>query len=72
MILKDSEKYPALTEFINSGGRLEIGYIHELGISALLVDEGGTVWEGEKEYESIEILLDKAENAIKEWMDNNW
>ena len=66
MILKNSDKYPVLTEFINSGGRLEIGYIYELGISAVLVDEGGTVCEGEKEYESIEILLDKAINAIKE------
>ena len=71
MILKNSDKYPALTEFINNGGKLEIGYIYELGISALLVDEGGTVWEGKKEYESIEILIDKAEKKKKKWINNN-
>ena len=46
MIFKQSGKYPSLTEFIENGGRLEIGYIYELEVSAIMVDEGA--WSGKE------------------------
>ena len=72
MIFEQPGKHPSLTAFIDSGGRLEIGYIYQLGVSAIIVDEGGVVWEGKKNYESLEALLDEAEQAIKEWIGKNW
>ena len=71
MIFQQSGRYPSLTAFIESGGRLEIGSIYQLGISAIVLDEGGVVWEGKKSYESLEGLLNEAENGIKLWIDNH-
>lgn len=64
--------FPFLTKLINSGGNLEIGYIHQMGISAIATDEDGTIWEGRENYESIEILLKDAENGVKIWIKENW
>ena len=58
-----------LTELINSGGNLEIGYIYPMRISAIAPDEGGTIWEGQENYESIEILLKDTESGVKIWME---
>ncbi|MFN9174830.1 MAG: hypothetical protein ACK58N_10065 [Synechocystis sp.] len=71
-ILKSANKYPAMTDFINNDGRLEIGYIDQLGVSAIAVDEGGTVWEGKKSYESLEAALEDAEQGISEWIAENY
>ena len=70
--IEKAGKYTHITELVNSGGRLEIGYIYELGISAMAVDEGGTIWEGKKSYESIEDALADAERGIGKWMEENW
>jgi hypothetical protein len=71
-IFKSANKYPAITDFINNDGRLEIGYIYELGISAIAIDEVRTVWEGKKNYESLEAALEDAEQGISEWMAENY
>ncbi len=71
-VIKKANKYPFLTDFINSGGDLSIGNIYQMQISAIATDEGGTVWEGEEEYDSIEALLFDAEEGIKEWIEENW
>ena len=54
-VLKNSGGFPFLTELINSGGNLEIGYIYQMGISVIVTDEGGTIWEGKESYDLIEI-----------------
>lgn len=72
MIFEQPGKYPSLTSFLDNDGRLEIGYIYELGISVIAFDEGGVVWEGKEKYESLEVLLDDAERAIKSWINENW
>lgn len=71
-VLKSADKYPAITDLINNGGRLDIGYIYELGISAIAVDEGGTIWEGKKQYENLESALKDAEQGIDKWMKENY
>ena len=71
-VFKSANKYPAITDFINNDGRLEIGYIYELGISAIAIDEGGHVWEGKKSYKSLEAVLDDAEQGISKWIAENY
>ena len=71
-VIEHPGKFPFLMELINSGGNLEIGYIYQMGISAIATDEGGTIWEGEESYESIETLLKDAENGVKIWIEENW
>jgi len=36
-------------------------------VTAIAFDEGGTIWEGKKSYDSIESLLEDAEAGIKKW-----
>ncbi|MEM9218335.1 MAG: hypothetical protein AAGD25_28845 [Cyanobacteria bacterium P01_F01_bin.150] len=71
-ILKSADKYPAITKLINIGGRVEFGYIYQIEISAIAVDEGGTIWEGKEQYESLEEALEEAEQGIEEWMKENY
>ena len=72
MVFKQPGKYPSLTSFFDNGGRLEIGYIYELGVSVIAFDEGGVVWEGKEKYKSLDTLLAEAEQAIAEWIGKNW
>ena len=71
-VIDNPGDYPFLTELINSGGNLEIGYIYQMGISVIATDEGGTIWEGKESYESIETLLKEAEKGVKIWIEKNW
>jgi hypothetical protein len=70
--IKNAYKYPYITDLINNGGGLNIGYTYQLGVVAIAFDEGGTVWEGKREYDSIEALLDDAEAGIKKGADERW
>jgi len=49
--LRNSKKYPSITDFVNSGGHLEIGYIKPMQILLIALDEGGQIWEGEASYD---------------------
>ena len=42
-VIDNQGDFPFLMELINSGGNLEIGYIDQLGISAIATDEGRAV-----------------------------
>jgi hypothetical protein len=70
--IKNAGIYPYLADLINNGGGLNMEYVREMGITAVAFDEGGTIWEGKKHYDSIEALLDDAESGIKKWVDENW
>jgi len=65
------DKYPALNEFINGEGHLDIGS-QEYGVSAIAYDEGGLIWEGKESYGTLEELLKDAEKGVKKWMKENW
>ena len=68
---KNAVGYPNITDFINSEGHLEIGYTYETGIALLAFDEGGTVWEGKRSYDSLESALADAESGIGKWLKEN-
>ena len=70
--LSEGGKYPYITDLINSGGELSIGYTYGLEVLAIANDEGGTIWEGKMKYESLEALLQDAEMGINKWIEENW
>jgi len=70
--LNDEKQYPYLAELINQGGRLDIGYDYNISVIAIAVDEGGTIWQGDRQYQSIGELLKEAENGVKKWVQENW
>ena len=72
LYLQNPGKYPAITEFVNGDGTLEIGYTYELGVALFAYDEGGTVWEGKDAYPSLEAALDDAEQNLGRWIAENW
>ena len=66
-----SSKYPALTSFLNGGGRLELGYIYQMNVSVVALDESNVVWEGKSNYRSLEELLNDVEHALEKWEHDN-
>jgi hypothetical protein len=63
-------KYPTLTRFVNEIGRVEIGLGNYM-ISAFVVayDEGGTIYEGQDSYPSLDAALQDLDAGIKERLD---
>jgi hypothetical protein len=63
-------KYPTLTRFVNEIGRVEIGQGNYM-ISAFVVayDEGGTIYEGQDSYPSLDAALQDLDAGIKERLD---
>jgi hypothetical protein len=63
-------KYPSLTRFVNEIGRVEIG-VGNYMISAFVIayDEGGTIYEGQDSYPSLDAALQDLDAGIKEHLD---
>jgi hypothetical protein len=63
-------KYPTLTRFVNEIGRVEIDLGNYM-ISAFVVayDEGGTIYEGQDSYPSLDAALQDLDAGIKERLD---
>ena len=63
-------KYPTLTRFVNEIGRVEIGQGNYM-IAAFVVayDEGGTIYEGQDSYSSLDAALQDLDAGIKERLD---
>jgi hypothetical protein len=63
-------KYPTLTRFVNEIGRIEIGLGNYM-ISAFVIayDEGGTIYEGQNSYPSLDAALQDLDAGIKEHLD---
>jgi hypothetical protein len=63
-------KYPALTRFVNEIGRVEIGLGNYM-ISAFVIayDEGGTIYEGQNSYPSLDAALQDLDAGIKKRLD---
>ena len=66
-LIKKAYRYHYITDLINNGGGLSMEYLFEMKVTAIAFDEGGTIWEGKKSYDSIESLLEDAEAGIKKW-----
>ena len=70
-LIGNTHKYPCLTDLINNGGGLSMGYISEIKTVAVAYGEGGAIWQGQARYDSIEALLLEAEAGLKKWMEVN-
>jgi hypothetical protein len=63
-------KYSTLTRLVNEVGRIEIG-VGNYMVSAFVVayDEGGTIYEGQDDYPSLDAALQDLDAGIKEYLD---
>lgn len=63
------ERFPTISEWIDSYGLIELGS-HEYSSSMVrAIDPGGLVWEGKDQYKSIDAALQDLEKGLKEWME---
>jgi hypothetical protein len=58
------EKYPNIAEWIESCGWIELGQTDYSRSMVRLLNEGGMIWEGDKQYKSLDELLDDLEEKI--------
>jgi hypothetical protein len=65
------EQYPTIYRFVEEIGWIEIGQ-HEMSSAFVRAyDLGGTVYEGEDSYPSLEAALQDLEAGIKAYLDEN-
>ncbi len=65
------EKYPTIAWWVQSGGTVELGREYDTRSIIRVLDEGGMLWEGEEEYESVATALDEAEAFLAKWAEEN-
>ncbi|MBA3532260.1 MAG: hypothetical protein H0T73_10100 [Ardenticatenales bacterium] len=63
-------QYPNISWLVQNG-RIEIGYEYYATSFIRVMDEGGMIWESEKEYETIADALADADAAIAAWAKAN-
>ena len=65
------EKYPSIAWWVQGGGTVELGREYDNRSIIRVLDEGGMLWEGEEEYESVTAALDEAEAFLAKWAEEN-
>ncbi len=60
------EQYPNISWWVR-GGRIEIGRDGYSDSFIRVIDEGGLVWENDKDYQTVAVALAAAETAIRLW-----
>ena len=65
-----TERYPNIAGWIKDGW-IEIGRDGHSTSTIRVLDEGGLVWEGGTRHRSMDKILQEAEDAIADWMQNN-
>jgi hypothetical protein len=63
--------YPAISDFVERFGWIEIGQNETISAFVRAYDEGGTVDEGKDSYPSMESALQDLENGVKAFMDEH-
>ncbi len=63
--------YPAIAEWIDTTGWIELGQDDMSRSMARVLDEGGLVWEGKSSYPSINALFEDVERAVKKELGND-
>ena len=71
-VARDSfaEKYPNIASWIKDGW-IEIGRDGHSTSMIRVLDEGGLVWEGGTRHKSMDNILQEADDAIADWIENN-
>ena len=65
-----TERYPNIAGWIKDGW-IEIGRDGHSTSVIRVLDEGGLIWEGGTRHRSMDKILQEAEDAIADWMQNN-
>ena len=58
------QEYPAITWWVSNSGRIEVGYDDYNRSFVRALDPGGTVWEGEYRYASLDDALAALETGL--------
>jgi hypothetical protein len=66
------QRYPNIDRFVFEHGWIEIGYDDYNTSFIRAHDLGGTVWEGEHNYDSMEAALADLERGLAEWVEENF
>lgn len=65
------DKYPNITRWVDEHeGRIEIGYDPDSPLTSFVraIDQGGMVWEGRDQYESLDDAFLDVEAGVKEYL----
>ncbi len=65
------EEYPYITSFVLECGKIEIGYGEYSPSFVIAYDEGGTVFEGKDDYETMSQAFADLEKGIKQFIEEN-
>lgn len=63
--------YPNIARWVETHGWIEIGESEGSASFIRALDEGGLVWEGKREYKSLDHALRALERALQVWMEGN-
>jgi len=63
--------YPAIAEWIDSFGWIEIGNDGNSDSLIRALDEGGLIWESKKKYKTLDEAFQACEQALAEWIEEN-
>jgi len=62
------QTYPYVTKWVTDYGWIEIGQIDGLSNFVLALDEGGVIWEGKKNYKTLDEAFQALEKGLRAWM----
>ena len=65
------EHYPYISRFVQEQGKIEIGYGEYPPFFVIAYDEGGTVFEGKDDYETMDQAFADLEAGIKQFMEEH-
>ena len=65
------QTYPAIAEWVESWGWIEMGQDDFSRSMVRALDIGGMVWEGKSKYSSLDELLHDLETALTKWFKKN-
>lgn len=63
--------YPAITEWVDSYGWIEIGNDEDSDSLIRALNEGGLIWESQKKHKTLDQALQACERALAEWIEEN-
>ena len=62
------ENYPCLWRWVTEFGTIEIGHCHQTRSFVRVLDEGGLVWKGHRNYRTLDAALADTEAGVARWM----